>query len=67
MREWWSATAANYFASVPKSRVLEIVRETVSAEAAATLTKLKKEALTKAAEAKVAGTGWLPALLRNAA
>lgn len=67
MREWWSATAANYFASVPKSRVLEIVRETVSPEAAATLTKLRKEALTKAAEAKVAGTGWLPALLRNVA
>jgi ParB family chromosome partitioning protein len=67
MREWWSATAANYFASVPKSRVLEIVRETVSPEAASTLTKLKKDALTKAAEAKVAGTGWLPALLRNVA
>jgi ParB family transcriptional regulator, chromosome partitioning protein len=67
MREWWSATAANYFESVPKSRVLEIVRETVSPEAAATLTKLKKDALTKAAEQKVTGTGWLPALLRNVA
>jgi ParB family chromosome partitioning protein len=67
MREWWSATAANYFASVPKSRVLEIVRETISPEVAATLTKLKKDELTKAAESKVAGTGWLPALLRNVA
>jgi ParB family chromosome partitioning protein len=67
MREWWSATAANYFESIPKSRVLDIVRETVSPEAAATLTKLKKDALTKAAEQKVAGTGWLPALLRNVA
>jgi ParB family chromosome partitioning protein len=67
MREWWSATAANYFGSVPKSRVLEIVRETVSPEAAATLTKLKKESLIQAAEGKVAGTGWLPAVLRNVA
>ena len=67
MREWWSPTAANYFASVPKSRVLEIVRETISPEEAATLTKLKKDALTKAAESKVSGTGWLPALLRNVA
>lgn len=67
MREWWSATAANYFGSVPKARVLEIVRETVSPEAAATLTKLKKESLIRAAEEKVAGTGWLPAMLRNVA
>ena len=67
MREWWSATAANYFGSVPKARVLEVVRETVSPEAAATLAKLKKAALTQAAEQKLAGTGWLPALLRNVA
>ena len=67
MREWWSATAANYFGSVPKARVLAIVRETVSPEAAATLTKLKKESLIQAAEGKVAGTGWLPAVLRNVA
>lgn len=67
MREWWSATAANYFGSVPKARVLEIVRETVSPDAAATLTKLKKESLIQAAEGKVAGTGWLPAVLRNVA
>jgi ParB family chromosome partitioning protein len=67
MRKWWSATAANYFGSVPKARVLEIVRETVSPEAAATLTKLKKESLIQAAETKVAGTGWLPAVLRNVA
>ncbi len=67
MREWWNATAANYFGSVTKARVLEIVRETVSPEAAATLTKLKKESLIQAAEGKVAGTGWLPAVLRNVA
>jgi ParB family chromosome partitioning protein len=67
MSEWWSATAANYFGSVPKARVLEIVRETVSAEVAATLTKLKKESLIQAAEEKVAGIGWLPAVLRNVA
>ena len=67
MREWWCATAANYFGSVPKARVLAIVRETVSPEAAATLTKLKKESLIQAAEGKVAGTGWLPAVLRNVA
>ena len=67
MREWWSATAANYFGSVPKARVLEVVRGTVSPEAAAALAKLKKAALTQAAEEKLAGSGWLSALLRNVA
>ncbi|MEO8017858.1 MAG: hypothetical protein ABI769_08600 [Pseudomonadota bacterium] len=45
--------------------MLEVVRETVSPEAAATLAKLKKAALIQAAEQKVAGMGWLPAILRN--
>lgn len=65
MREWWSATAANYFGSVPKARVLEVVRDAVSAQTAAALAKLKKAALIQSAEEKIAGTGWLPALLRN--
>jgi len=66
MREWWSATAANYFGSVPRARVLEVVRDNVSAEAAALLAKLKKAALIQAAEEKMVGTGWLPAFLQNA-
>jgi ParB family chromosome partitioning protein len=66
MREWWTATARSYFGSVSRTRVLEAVTDAVSAEAAATLAKLKKAALVQAAEEKVAGTGWLPAILRNA-
>jgi ParB family chromosome partitioning protein len=66
MREWWSATAASYFGSVPRARVLEVVTDAVSAEAAAPLSKLKKAALVQAAEEKVAGTGWLPSVLRSA-
>ena len=66
MREWWTPTARSYFGSVPRTRVLEVVTEAVSAEAAAPLAKLKKSALVQAAEEKVAGTGWLPAMLRNA-
>lgn len=67
MREWWSATAANYFGSVPKSRILDVVREAVSPEATVPLAKLPKAALVQAAEAKVAGTGWLPELMRSVA
>jgi ParB family transcriptional regulator, chromosome partitioning protein len=59
MREWWTATAASYFGSVSRTRVLEAVTDAVSAEIAATLSKLKKAALVQAAEEKVAGTGWL--------
>jgi ParB family chromosome partitioning protein len=66
MREWWSATAAGYFGSVTRARVLEVVTDAVSPEAAAGLSKLKKAALIQAAEEKVAGTAWLPAVLRNA-
>lgn len=66
MREWWTATAASYFGSMPRARVLEVVTEAVSAEASASLAKLKREALAQAAEEKVISTGWLPAILRNA-
>lgn len=64
MREWWTAAAESYFASVPRSRTLEIVREAVSAEAAAALSKLKKAPLAKAAEQRLSGSGWLPTVLR---
>jgi len=67
MREWWSATAENYLGGVPKARILEVVREAVSPEVAATLTSLKKGPLAQAAEKRLAGTGWLPNLLRGQA
>ncbi len=66
MREWWTATAASYFGSVPRTRILEAVTEAVSEDGATEFSKLKKAALVPAAEEKVAGTGWLPAILRNA-
>ena len=67
MRTWWTATAESYLAHVSKARILEIVREAVSPEVAATLTDLKKGVLAAAAERRLAGTGWLPPLLRNGA
>jgi ParB family chromosome partitioning protein len=67
MRKWWSVTAANYLGAVPKARILGVVTEGVSAEAAAGLEKLKKAALAEAAERQLAGTGWLPRVLRIAA
>jgi ParB family chromosome partitioning protein len=65
MREWWTPTAENYLGSVPKARILEVVREAVSPEAAATLAQLKKAALTQEVEKRLTGTGWLPSPLRG--
>ena len=68
MRRYWQPTAENYFGSVSKSRILDVVREAVSPEVASALSDLKKGALVKAAEERMAGKGWLPATLRvNAA
>jgi ParB family chromosome partitioning protein len=68
MRRYWQPTAESYFGSVSKARILEVVREAVSPEVASAISDLKKGALVKAAEERVAGKGWLPPTLRvNAA
>lgn len=65
MRSWWAPTAEGYLASVSKARILEIVREAVSPEVAAAISLMKKGPLAEAAEKRLAGTGWLPTLLRT--
>ncbi len=65
MRDWWSPTKDSYLARVPKGLVLEAVREGVSVQAAENLAGLKKDRLIEAAEQRLAGKGWLPALLRS--
>ena len=67
MCEWWTPTAQNYFASIPRARILEVVSEAVSADAAAPLAQLKKSVLAKAAEERLTGTRWLPGVLRTVA
>lgn len=66
MREWWTATADNYFKSVPKARIIAAVTEVLSPDAVAPLDKLNKSALAKAAEERLASSGWLPQILRAA-
>jgi ParB family transcriptional regulator, chromosome partitioning protein len=67
MRRYWSVNAQSYLGSVSKARILEVVREAVSPEVASALSDLKKAALVKAAEERLAGKGWLPASLRASA
>jgi ParB family chromosome partitioning protein len=66
MRQTWTATAASYFGRVSKARVLDAVSEAVDAEQAGRLAGMKKADMAEAAEGLVAGTGWLPPLLRTA-
>lgn len=61
----WQPTVRSYFGRVPKARVLEAVREAVGEEAAARLDGMKKQPMAEAAEQLVAGTGWLPPVLRT--
>jgi ParB family chromosome partitioning protein len=65
MTATWKPTVASYFGRVSKERIIEAVREGVSAEAAANIAGMKKLAMAEAAERRLAGTGWLPELLRT--
>lgn len=65
MCSWWTVTAKSYLAHVSKARILEVLREALAPEVAATMAMLKKAPLAEAAERRLAGTGWLPSLLRN--
>jgi ParB family chromosome partitioning protein len=66
MAATWTPTVASYFGRVSKERILEAIREGVSPEAATNIaTMKKKQAMAEAAEQRLAGTGWLPQLLRT--
>lgn len=65
MSRYWQPTAGGYFSRVGKDRILQAVREGLSDEAADSMTGMKKHAMAAAAEEKLAGRGWLPAVLRT--
>jgi len=66
MTGYWTPTVGSYLGRVTKGRIAEAVREAVSEEAAARIGGLKKPDMASEAEALLAGTGWLPSLLRKA-
>jgi ParB family chromosome partitioning protein len=65
MTRSWTATAASYLSRVTKARIGEAVSEAVSEEAALRIGDLKRSDMASEAEALLAGTGWLPSLLRT--
>lgn len=64
MADWWEPTAATYFSRVPKPRIVEVVQQVVSAEAAAPLAAMKKREAAQQAERLVQGSRWLPDCLQ---
>lgn len=61
----WKPTVTSYRGRVSKERILDAVREGVSPEAADNIAGMKKQAMAETAERRLAGTGWLPELLRT--
>ena len=61
----WTPTVRTYLGRVTKAHILAAVREAVSDEAADRIASMKKQAMAEAAEQLLAGTGWLPALMRT--
>jgi len=66
MHDWWTPTAAGYFAHVSKAKTLEAV-QVFAPEQVNRLAKLKKAEIASEAERLAAGTGWLPVMFQRAA
>lgn len=61
----WAPSPQRYLTRVTKARVLEAIAEAAGEAAAQRLTSLRKPEMVDAAEPLLAGTGWLPPLLRT--
>ncbi|KRE12661.1 chromosome partitioning protein ParB [Bosea sp. Root483D1] len=65
MTAHWTPTARTYLGRVTKAHILAAVREAMSDEAADRMAGMKKQAMAETAEQLLAGTGWLPSLMRT--
>ena len=61
----WVPTVRTYLGRVTKAHILAAMREAVGDEAADRIAGMKKQPMAEAAEQLLAGTGWLPPLLRT--
>jgi len=62
--DYWTATEASYFGAVSKETVIAAVEEACGPGSGMPIVKMKKGEAVKYAEQKIAGTRWLPAMLR---
>ena len=66
MTKWFTPTAANYFSRVGRASIVTAITEAKKVPAKRSWDKQKKLELAAFAEREVAGTGWLPQLLKAA-
>lgn len=64
MTAHWTPTVRAYLGRVTKAHILDAVREALGDEAADQIADKKKPEMAEAAEKLLAGTGWLPPILR---
>jgi ParB family chromosome partitioning protein len=62
----WKPTVDNYLGRVPKTRILDAVREAKGEASVQLIDHLKKPEMAREAERLLDGAGWLPEPLRNA-
>lgn len=65
MTAHWTPTEKTYLGRVTKAHILAAVRDGVGDDAAERIAGLKKTEMAQAAEQLLAGTGWLPSVLRT--
>ena len=66
MAQWWQPTVASHLGRVSKPLILEAVTEAKGKPAADNIAAMKKGDMAAHAAELLAGTGWLPAMLRAA-
>jgi ParB family chromosome partitioning protein len=64
MTQWFTTTAANFFSRVRRTTIVAALTEAKGMPARRSWEKLKKAEFAALAEREIAGTGWLPPLLR---
>ena len=64
MKAWFTLSSDNYFGRVSRTLILEALTEARKQPVAPAWEKLKKAELSALAEREIAGTGWLPVILR---
>ena len=64
MKTWFTPSSDNYFGKVSRTLILEALTEARKQPVAPAWEKLKKAELSALAEREIAGTGWLPVILR---
>lgn len=65
MAYWWETTSDGYLNHVPKAQIIQALKEAGPELAGGGVETMKKDALTKVAASRLAGTRWLPESLRR--